>query len=174
MTDKYCNCVGQYTSKSICTQRHTQWNRASRRFRCKENISASEQLVLRFLYLIISSDLLSLDGSQVLSCLSALPVTFSKLYIQNEILSRQECTIWERSYNLEDTLQRCKDSKCPWRRTVHDFFFSPFFRLAFFIVIPHFSSHSTSNIEPRFQFVVWPFPSYILGESANSIVLPGL
>lgn len=31
----------------------------------------------------------------------------------------------------------------------------------FFIVIPHLSSHSTSDIRPRFQFVVWPFPSYI-------------
>lgn len=27
---------------------------------------------------------------------------------------------------------------------------------------PDFSSHSTSNIGPRFQFVVWPFLCYIL------------
>lgn len=136
-------------------------------------------LLCLFSFPIFSSDLLSLDGSQVLSCLSALPVTFSKLYIQNEILSLQECTIWERSHNLEGTFQRCEDFQMPIE--THGawflFFFSPpshsSASLFFFIVIPHFSSHSTSNIGPRFQFVVWPFLSYILGESANSIVLLG-
>lgn len=70
----------------------------------RENIRALEQqLALPLLFLIFSSDLLSLDGSQVLSCLSAPLVTFSKLYIQNEIPSLQEWTISERSQNLEDT-----------------------------------------------------------------------
>lgn len=59
----------------------------------KVNIKALKQHAWLLLFLIFFSDLTSLDGSQVLSCLSVLLVTFSKLYIQNEILSLQECTI---------------------------------------------------------------------------------
>lgn len=146
----------------------------------KENIRALEQqLALPLLFLIFSSDLLSLDGSQVLSCLSAPLVTFSKLYIQNEIPSLQECTIWERSQNLEDTFPALQGfSNAHWDTLcMISFFFLPLPILlphCFFIVIPHFSSHSTSNIGPRFQFVVWPFLSYIPRQSVNSIVLPGL
>lgn len=124
------------------------------------------------------TDLLTLDGFQVLSCLSAPRVTFSKLYIQNEIPSLQECTIWEWSQNLEDTFPTLRGfSNTHWDMQCMIYFFSPLPILlphCFFIVIPHFTSHSTSNIGPRFQFVVWPFLSYILQQSANSAVLLGL
>lgn len=99
--------------------------------------------------------------SQVPSRLSALPLTFSKLYIQNEIVLLLEYNIWDRFHNLEDTLNSARNSKCPLRHIVHVFFFSPLpSPLYFSEVILHFSSHCTSNIGPRFQFVVWPFLRY--------------
>lgn len=54
------------------------------------------------LALIFPSDLLwrSLDAPAVLGCLPAPLMTFTKLYIQNEILSLQESTFWEPRYNL--------------------------------------------------------------------------
>lgn len=142
----------------------------------KVNIKALKQHAW-LLFLIFFSDLMSLDGSQVLSCLSVLLVTFSKLYIQNEILSLQECTIWEQSHDLEDTFQCFKDFQMPRLLCVISFLFFLLTALqlhCFSIIILHFSSHATSNVRPRFQFFVWPFLSYILKESANSNVLPGV
>lgn len=177
MTDKYFTC--KYARKCTYTHWHTQHNiRKSPDTWAVRSISGHRNRISPLLFLIFLTDLLSLDGFQVLSCLSAPRVTFSKLYIQNEIPSLQECAIWEWSQNLEDTFPTLRGfSNTHWDMQCMIYFFSPLPILlphCFFIVIPHFTSHSTSNIGPRFQFVVWPFLSYILQQSANSAVLLGL
>ena len=121
------------------------------------------------LFLLISSpDLPSPGGSQALSCLSAPLVTFSNLYIQNEIPKLRECTMWPLSPNLEGTLPLLQGfSTAHWDLPCMISFLPPLPILlphTFFIVIPHFSYPLHLILGQDFNLLFDLFSAPILGK----------